>query len=98
MSAYGLPRNSAIAAADMLATADPPDFLKWVHEQGLKVTMTLHPAAGVQPWEKPYPEMARAMGIDPATQQYVPFEITDRKFALNYLNILHHPLEQRSEE
>ena len=74
---------------------DPAAFLKWVHEQGLKVTMNLHPAGGVEPWEKPYPDMARAMGIDPATEKYVPFEITDRKFALNYLNILHHPLEQQ---
>ena len=39
--------------------------------------------------------MARAMGIDPATKQYVPFDITDKKFATNYLNLLHHPLEKQ---
>ena len=39
--------------------------------------------------------MARAMGIDPATQQYVPFDITNKKFATNYLNLLHHPLEKQ---
>jgi alpha-glucosidase len=40
----------------------------------------MHPASGVQPWEDAYPAMARAMGIDPATQRYVPFDITNKKF------------------
>jgi len=39
--------------------------------------------------------MARAMGIDPATRKYVPFDITDKKFATNYMNLLHHPLEEQ---
>ncbi|HJT16583.1 MAG TPA: TIM-barrel domain-containing protein [Thermoanaerobaculia bacterium] len=73
---------------------DPPAFLKWVHDQGLKTTLNMHPASGVQPFEEQYPEMARAMGIDPATKKYVPFDITNKKFAENYFDILHHPLEQ----
>ncbi|HLJ74351.1 MAG TPA: TIM-barrel domain-containing protein [Thermoanaerobaculia bacterium] len=73
---------------------DPPAFLKWVHDQGLKTTLNMHPASGVQPFEEQYPQMARAMGIDPATQKYVPFDITNKKFAENYFDILHHPLEQ----
>jgi len=74
---------------------DPTGFLKWVHEHGLKATLNMHPASGVQPFEKPYPEMARALGIDPATQKYVPFDIANKQFAENYMNILHHPLEKQ---
>lgn len=74
---------------------DPTAFLSWVHQQGLKATLNMHSASGVQPWEDRYPEMARAMGIDPATKKYVPFDITDKKFATNYMNILHHPLERQ---
>jgi alpha-glucosidase (family GH31 glycosyl hydrolase) len=74
---------------------DPTAFLSWVHKQGLRATLNMHPASGVQPWEDRYPEMARAMGIDPATKKYVPFDITDKKFAVNYMNILHHPLERQ---
>ncbi len=74
---------------------DPAQFLKNIHDEGLKVTLNLHPASGVQPWEDAYPAMARAMGIDPATKQYVPFDITNKKFATNYLNLLHHPLEKQ---
>lgn len=74
---------------------DPTEFLAWVHQQGLKTTLNMHPASGVQPFEAAYPEMARAMGIDPATKKYVPFDITNKKFAENYFNILHHPLERQ---
>jgi alpha-glucosidase len=55
----------------------------------------LHPASGIQPWEEQYPAMATAMGIDPKSQKYVPFDITDKKFATNYMNLVHHPLEKQ---
>ncbi len=73
---------------------NPQEFLNDVHAEGLKVTLNMHPASGVQPWEERYPEMARSMGIDPATKRYVPFDLTDKKFATHYMNILHHPLEK----
>jgi alpha-glucosidase (family GH31 glycosyl hydrolase) len=74
---------------------DPDDFLAKLHAEGLKTTLNLHPASGVEPWEKGYPAMAKAMGIDPATKKYVPFQITDKKFASNYMNLVHHPLEKQ---
>jgi alpha-glucosidase len=74
---------------------DPDRFLASVHEQGLKATVNLHPAGGVQPWEDGYPEMARASGIDPASKQYIPFDISDRKFATNYMKYIVHPLERQ---
>jgi alpha-glucosidase len=74
---------------------DPDAFLAKLHAEGLKTTLNLHPASGVQPWEEAYPAMAKAMGIDPATKKYVPFDITDKKYATNYMNLLHHPLERQ---
>jgi alpha-glucosidase (family GH31 glycosyl hydrolase) len=74
---------------------DPADFLAKLHAEGLKATLNLHPASGVQPFEDAYPAMATAMGLDPATKKYVPFDITDKKFATNYMNLLHHPLEKQ---
>jgi len=73
----------------------PEEFLSKLHREGLKTTLNLHPASGVQPWEAAYPAMAKAMGIDPATRKYVPFDITDKKFATNYMALLHHPLEHQ---
>jgi alpha-glucosidase len=74
---------------------DPKDFLAKLHAEGLKTTLNMHPASGVEPWEDAYPAMARAMGIDPATKKYVPFDITDKKFATNYMDLVHHPLEKQ---
>jgi len=74
---------------------DPDAFLKTIHEDGLKATMNLHPASGIQPWEAAYPAMARAMGIDPATKKYIPFDPTDKKWATNYLNLVLHPIEKQ---
>ena len=33
--------------------------------KGLKNTVNVHPASGIQPWEDTYTQMATAMGIDP---------------------------------
>jgi alpha-glucosidase (family GH31 glycosyl hydrolase) len=74
---------------------DPDQFLASVHQQGLKATVNLHPAGGIQPWEDSYPEMARSVGIDPATKQYLPFDIADRNFAANYMKYMIHPLEKQ---
>ena len=74
---------------------DPDAFLGWVHQQGLHTTMNLHPASGIQPHEAQYPAMARAMGIDPATRQYVPFRIEDQHFADAYFANVIHPLERQ---
>ena len=74
---------------------DPPAFLKWVHDKGLRVTLNLHPAEGVQPFEEVYPRFAEAMGVDPECGEAIPFNITDRRFVQNYFELLHHPLEEQ---
>jgi alpha-glucosidase (family GH31 glycosyl hydrolase) len=74
---------------------DPDAFLKRLHEEGLKVTMNLHPAAGIEPWEQAYPAMARAMGVDPATKKYIPFDVSNKQWATSYMNLVLHPLEKQ---
>lgn len=74
---------------------DPEGFLTWCEQKGLRTPLNLHPASGVQPHEEHYPEMARAMGIDSSTKKYVPFDIVDKKFATNYLNLMIRPLERQ---
>ena len=55
--------------------------------------MNLHPASGIQAHEEQYEDMANAMGIDPATKKYVPFDIVHKKFAENFMKLVMHPLE-----
>ena len=72
---------------------DPAAFLQWAHSKGLRVTLNLHPAEGVQAFEDAYPQFAEAMGVDPAGGATIRFRISDKQFARSYFEILHHPLE-----
>lgn len=72
---------------------NPKDFLQWTEEKGLKVCLNLHPASGIQTHEKQYPAMAKAMGIDPESKKYVPFDIINKDFANNLMKIVLHPME-----
>lgn len=72
---------------------DPPGFLRWLHERGLKTALNLHPADGVHAHEVQYAAMAEALGVDPATQEPVAFDIGDPAFMRAYFELLHHPHE-----
>ena len=72
---------------------DPQGFIAFLHNKGLRTALNLHPAEGVHDHEEHYPEMARRMGIDPATKQPVEFDITDPTFVNAYFEVLHHPYE-----
>jgi alpha-glucosidase (family GH31 glycosyl hydrolase) len=72
---------------------DPQGFIRWLHEQGLRTALNLHPARGIHPHEEQYETMAKWMGIDPSTQEPIAFDITDPHFVEGYLDILHHPYE-----
>ncbi|KAF0731978.1 hypothetical protein Ae201684P_020972 [Aphanomyces euteiches] len=74
---------------------NPKAFLSHLHELGLHVTMNLHPASGVQPWEESYEQVARSMGIDPKSGKYVPFDLTNKSYATSWLI---YSLKPREEE
>ena len=73
---------------------DPPAFLEALHKKGLKVTLNLHPAEGIQPHELVYPQAAAALGRDEARGQRIPFEPENRAFWHVYFDLVHHPLER----
>ncbi len=68
-------------------------FLNKLHKMGLHVTLNLHPADGVRYFEDQYAEMAEAMGLDPKSEEKIPFDITDEKFINAYFKVLHKPYE-----
>ncbi len=73
---------------------DPEGFIQFLHEQGLKTGLNLHPAEGVHPHEAAYAEMARALGIDPRTQAPLEFDPTHPDFVEAYFKYLHYPREK----
>ena len=75
--------------------ADPPAFLTELHERGLMVTLNDHPADGVRAYEQAYPAMAEALGIDPASERPIAFDVTDPVFLKAYFEILHRQLEEQ---
>ncbi|MGB8646746.1 MAG: TIM-barrel domain-containing protein [Anaerolineae bacterium] len=72
---------------------DPEGCLRALHAMGLRVSLNLHPAEGVHPHEGQYAEMARALGLDPASNKPVGFDLSDPAFVQAYFEILHHPYE-----
>ena len=72
---------------------DYKGFLKWLQDRNFKVTVNLHPAQGVRFFEDMYEDFAKRMGVDPATREKIPFDITDPDYVDAYFNILHKPYE-----
>ena len=75
---------------------DPAGFLEWLHEQGLHVTLNVHPADGVRAYEEMYETMGKALGMDDEDIENglpISFDITDEKFVEAYFAYLHHPQE-----
>ena len=73
---------------------DYREFLKWTDDRRLQTCLNIHPAAGVQPHEAAYPAFAKAMGVDTTGHPVIPFNITNKKFAQNYFDVLLHPYEK----
>ncbi len=69
-------------------------FLKWLHDHNLTPSLNLHPADGVRAFEEMYPEMAKAVGIDPETEEPVKFDMSNPDFIKAYFEILHNRYEE----
>jgi alpha-glucosidase (family GH31 glycosyl hydrolase) len=72
---------------------DPEGFLGELHRRNLRVTLNVHPADGVRPYEDAYADMARALGRDPEADDPIAFDVTDPEFVRAYFEVLHHALE-----
>lgn len=70
------------------------EFLRWLHEQGMKVSLNVHPADGIRAYEEAYPRVAKAMGMDPEDGKTVLFDPTSTHFMKVYFEELHHPMEE----
>lgn len=69
------------------------EFLDFLHDRNMEVTLNLHPAEGIAAHEDRYKEMAQAMGVDTDNEETVAFDIADPEFIENYFKILLKPME-----
>ncbi len=72
---------------------DPPALLKWFHEQGLSVTLNVHPSDGVVATETMYGDFMKELGKNPLTKQVVPFDAGSREYMAAYFKHTHWPRE-----
>lgn len=73
---------------------DAEQLLTWFHQQGLHVTLNLHPADGVGPQEDTYDAFMRDMGEDPATKKTIPFDAGSKKYMDTMFADVFAPLEK----
>lgn len=73
---------------------DYKEMFKYLKDNNFKITLNLHPAQGVRPFEDMYEQMAEKMGIDPKTKEHIKFDFTDPKFIEAYFDVLHKPYEK----
>lgn len=71
---------------------DHEAFLRDLHERGLKTTLNVHPRDGVRAFEDDYAAVAKRVGIDPATEEAVEFDLTNPDFVSAYFD-MHHRME-----
>lgn len=73
---------------------DPKRFMDWLHEHNYKITLNLHPADGVMPFEDAYEDMAKELGVNMENKDPVHFDVTSVEFLEAYFKYLHHPNEE----
>ena len=73
---------------------DAEELLSWFHQQGLRVTLNVHPADGVGTNEVMYKAFMHAMGVTVITNQTLPFDAGSKKYLDTLFQYTHEPLEK----
>ncbi len=72
---------------------NPARFLKFLHTNGLKTTVNIHPADGIRGFEDGYERIADEMGVNKQKKETVKFDISSKKFLDAYFRCILNPLE-----
>ncbi len=72
---------------------DPKSTLDYLHSNGCKVALNLHPASGIQPFEECYPAFCADYGWKGTNA--VPYHATERKWCDSYFKTVLGPLEKQ---
>jgi len=74
---------------------DPDAFLAYLKTQQLKVTLNLHPASGIAPFDPQYGAFAKQMHFDTATHRNIPYVGSDKKFMQNLFGLVLDPIKKQ---
>lgn len=74
---------------------DPYKFLNYLRDdRQLKVTLNIHPADGIRPFDAPFEEMAKYMGVDPSQTKQIPYEGSNKRFMTGLLDKVLRPMNE----
>ena len=74
--------------------SNPDGLIRWMHQQGLKVSLNLHPADGVASYEDHFAEIRKDMGL-PGSTDRVPWQLEDSTF---YRSMFKHIIRDRERQ
>lgn len=72
---------------------NPKGFLEQMKQDGLKVTLNLHPCDGIRHFETNYDNMATDLGLDPSEKKDIPWVASDKKMMQSFFKNIIHPME-----
>ena len=68
----------------------PIEFVKYMHDRGIKFGLSLDPSEGIHPHEPKFEEVAKLVGV--ADKQIIPFNVYDKDLVVGYFDYLVDPL------
>ena len=74
---------------------EPNKFLEWTNQQHLKTALNLHLASGIPTMEERYGEFAKTYGFDTSRHEYIPYKMSEKKWAKTYFNTMLKPMEDQ---
>ena len=73
---------------------DPQKFMNYLKDEGLKVTINLHPADGFDHFEEKYPALAESLGRDASDTSRIEWVNSDKKFMTEVFDKVMHPMQE----
>lgn len=73
----------------------PSEFMKTMRERGIKTTLNLHPADGIEHYEEVYPRLAAALDADTAGHKKIEWTGSDKRFMQAAFDNIFHPMQKQ---
>ena len=68
----------------------PVEFIKYMHDRGIKFGLSLDPSEGIHPHEPKFEDVAKMVGV--VDKQIIPFNVYDKDLMIGYFDHLVDPL------
>ena len=73
---------------------DYPRLISDLDAKGIRTTLNLHPAGGVEPYEEKYDELAAYMKLDTTGRKMIPWESSNKSFMSGMFDVVLKPMEK----